>query len=237
MQKAIIIGATSGIGKALALLLINNGFKVGITGRRAQLLEKLSLTNENFYPLAFDASNSLTLEHKLNELVKQIGGLDLLIFSAGVGELNNKLNYELETSTIDINVKAFNQTMVWAYHFFNQQKCGHIAVITSVAGFRGSAIAPAYNASKAYQINYLEGLRQKITKQNLPITITDIRPGFVDTKMAKGDGKFWVASTEKAALQIFDAIKAKKSVIYVTKRWRIIAWLLKLMPRFLYKRM
>jgi len=237
MKKAIVIGATSGIGKALALLLADNGYKVGITGRRKNLLAKLANEKpENFYYLPFDVTAE-NLEENLNTIAEQLGGLDLLIYSSGVGELNSDLKIDLELPTIDVNVKGFNRAMVWAYHYFEQQKSGQIASISSIAGLRGSGFAPAYNASKAYQINYLEGLRQKTKKQKLAISITDIRAGFVDTKMAKGSGKFWVASTKKAALQIFKAIKAEKSVIYVTKRWRIIALLLKLMPRFLYERM
>lgn len=237
MKKAIIIGATSGIGKALALLLADHGYKVGITGRRENLLAKLDAERPNsFCYLPFDVTAE-NLEENLNIITEQLGGLDLLIYSSGVGELNQNLDINVELPTIDVNVIAFNKAVVWAYHYFEQQKAGQIAVISSIAGLRGSAFAPAYNASKAYQINYLEGLRQKVKKQKLAISITDVRPGFVDTKMAKGPGKFWVASTKKAALQIYNAIKAEKSVIYVTKRWQIIAWLLKLMPRFLYERM
>ncbi|KQC02258.1 SDR family NAD(P)-dependent oxidoreductase [Pedobacter sp. Hv1] len=238
MQKAIVVGATSGIGKALTLLLAKHHYTVGITGRRADLLAELKQENpENFHALAFDVVDFEQTAVNLNQLAEKLGGVDLLIYCAGVGELNAYLAIDLELPTIDVNVKAFNQVVVWGYKQFEQQKKGQIAVITSIAGLRGGAISPAYNASKAYQINYLEGLRQKANQQKLEITITDLRPGFVATAMAKGDQQFWVAEPEKAALQIFNAIKAKKSVSYITKRWNIIAWLLKLMPRFLYQRL
>ncbi len=237
MQKAIVVGGTSGIGRALALLLADHHYQVGVTGRRADLLAELKHENPtNIYTATFDVTDFEHTETHLKQLVDQLGGIDLLIYCAGIGELNEQLNIALELPTIEVNVKAFNQIVVWAYKHFEQQKAGQIAVITSIAGLRGSAIAPAYNASKAYQLNYLEGLRQKARKQKLPITITDLRPGFVDTPMAKGDQQFWVASPQKAALQIFNAIKAKKSVSYITKRWQIIAWILNLMPRFLYER-
>ena len=106
-----------------------------------------------------------------------------------------------------------------------------------VAGLRGNGIAPSYNASKAYQINYLEGLRQKASKLKSSILITDVRPGFVDTAMAKGEGQFWVSSVEKASKQIFNSIQKKKKVVYVTKRWRFIALLLKSIPRIVYDRL
>ena len=237
MKKAIIIGASSGIGKALALVLANYGYSVGITGRRSTLLEELKNQQPaQFHVSAFDITDGEQLTDKLNLLVQNLGGLDLLVFSSGIGELNVELNINLELPTIAVNVKSFNEVIVWAYHYFEAQKRGEIVAISSIAGLRGGAIAPAYNASKAYQINYLEGLRQKAKKHRLPITIMDVRAGFIDTAMAKSNQKFWVASPEKAALQIFYAIKAKRSVIYVTKRWRIIAWLLKMIPRFLYER-
>ncbi len=237
MQKAIVVGATSGIGKALALLLAEHGYQVGITGRRAALLAQIKESNPTpFFTSAFDICDVEQTELRLEQLVHDLGGLDLLIFCSGTGELNPHLTIALELPTIDINVKAFNRVMVWAYNHFQTQGSGHLAAITSIAGLRGNAIAPAYNASKAYQLNYLEGLRQKANKQKLKITVTDLRPGFVATAMAKGEQQFWVASPTKAAQQIFHALRSKKSVAYITKRWRIIAWLLQLMPRFLYEK-
>jgi len=235
MKRAIIIGASSGIGKALALLLLENGYKVGITGRRTELLNEIKSVNPDcVFPISFDATETSLLHTSLNLLVEQLDGLDLLIFSSGIGELNNSLDIDLELPTVELNVKAFSEVMVWGYQYFEKQKSGQILAITSIAGLRGSAVAPAYNASKAYQINYLEGLRQKAKRAKLQLNIIDVRPGFVATAMAKGDGQFWVSSTKKAASQIFYAIKSKRNVIYVTRRWQIIAWLLKILPRLLY---
>ncbi len=134
-----------------------------------------------------------------------------------------------------MNVTGFTVASDWAFNFYENQQYGHLAAITSLAGLRGSRHAPAYYATKAFQINYLEGLRQKARKSRKPIYITDIRPGFVDTEMAKGEGKFWVASAEKAAKQIFDAIQHRKPVAYITKRWGAIATLLKMLPRQIYQ--
>ncbi len=106
--------------------------------------------------------------------------------------------------------------------------------VTSAAGLRGSSHAPSYNATKSYQINYLEGLRQKSTKSKKPIFVTDIRPGLVDTDMAKGEGLFWVMPVEKVTKQIFKAIKKKRKVVYVTKRWGVIARIQKILPGFIY---
>jgi short-subunit dehydrogenase len=106
-----------------------------------------------------------------------------------------------------------------------------------VAGIRGNKEGPSYYASKAYQINYLEGMRQKAVSLKKPIYITDIRPGLVDTDMAKGEGLFWVASVEKAGNQIYRAIKNKKKVAYITKRWRLVYEFLKRIPNIIYEKM
>ena len=237
MKKAIIIGATSGIGNELAKTLVQNGYKVGITGRRKPELEKLQKSNpDNYVISSFDCTNVNNSE-KLDELTSLIDGLDLLILSSGTGDLNENLDFKIENKTNSLNVNAFTEIVDWTFNYFEKQGKGHLVAISSIAGLRGSRMAPAYNASKAYQINYLEGLRQKATKTKKPIYITDIRPGFVDTDMAKGEGQFWVASKEKATQQIFEIIKRKKNIGYVTKRWWIVAKLLRWIPNGIYKKM
>ncbi|NOQ25887.1 MAG: SDR family NAD(P)-dependent oxidoreductase [Bacteroidales bacterium] len=238
MKKAIIIGATSGIGKKLAELLVDNGYKLGITGRRSELLSKLKAKNpELIISKSFDITDLETSIKSLNELEKELGGLDLLVLSSGTGDLNQSLDFEIEKRTINTNVLGFTNIADWTYKYFENQKYGHFVTITSVGGLRGSRIAPAYNASKSYQMNYLEGLRQKASKLKDPIIITDIRPGLVNTEMAKGEGLFWVMPVDKICRQIFKTIKKKKKVVYVSKRWGFIARLIKLLPRFIYDKM
>lgn len=238
MKKVIIIGATSGIGKGLAQKLADENYVVGITGRRTELLNELKSQKPNlFYPKTFDITDTNKIVENLEDLTKELGGLDLLIISSGTGDLNEKLDYEIEKRTIETNVTGFTCVANWAFNYFANQKAGHLVAISSVGGLRGSRIAPAYNATKAYQINYLEGLRQKATKLKTQIFVTDIRPGFVDTAMAKGEGQFWVASVDKATSQIFDAIKRKKKIVYISKRWKFIGTILKRIPRQIYDRM
>ena len=236
-KKAIVVGASSGIGKAITLGLLKKGYTVGITGRRSELLQAIEKSNPGYiHSSSFDCTDSNATNH-LDMLIEQLGGLDLFILSAGTGELNPDLVPHLEADTNTLNVTAFTKLVLWAYKKFETQGSGHLVGITSIAGMRGSAIAPSYNASKAYQINYLEGLRQKAQKQKHRISVTDVRPGFVDTNMAKGDGKFWVAQPDKAAAQILNAVMAKKDKVYITKRWRIIGIILKILPTWLYKKL
>lgn len=238
MKKAIIVGATSGIGKELAQLLVTHNYKVGITGRRTVLLEEQKSQNPNAYiTRTFDVTDTAIIEENLNALVTELGGLDLLIISSGTGAINLKLDFEIEKRTIDTNVSGFTCVADWGFNYFQNQKSGHLVAISSIAGLRGSGVAPSYYATKAFQINYLEGLRQKAKQIKQPIYITDIRPGFVDTAMALGDGQFWVSTVEKATQQIYKAIKRKKKIVYVTKRWRLIALVLKRIPRQMYDRM
>jgi len=237
MKKVIIIGATSGIGNELAKIFADNDYQVGITGRRKINLEKLKESNpEKYWISAFDCTAESNSK-KLTELTNEMGGLDLLILSSGKGDLNETLDFEIENRTNLLNVIAFTEIVDWAFNYFSNQGKGHLVAISSIAGIRGSGIAPAYNASKAFQINYLEGLRQKAEKMGKSIYVTDIRPGLVDTDMAKGEGLFWVANKEKAGKQIFEIIRRKKQIGYVTKRWKLIAIILSIIPQWIYKRM
>ena len=238
IKKAIIVGATSGIGRQLAILLADRNYIIGITGRRKNLLDELKYQRpDNFVVSHFDVTETLAVTKKLDELAAQLGKIDLLILSSGRGDINEQLDFNIEKKALDVNVTGFTEIANWAINYFQRQQEGHFVAITSIAGLRGGRQAPAYNSTKAFQINYLEGLRQRVTKLKLPINITDIRPGFVDTGMAKGEGRFWVATVEKAAKQMMKAIESKKPIVYVTKRWRIIAIILRLLPKQIYNRL
>ncbi|HEX8833627.1 MAG TPA: SDR family NAD(P)-dependent oxidoreductase [Abditibacteriaceae bacterium] len=238
MKRAIVVGASSGIGFELARILAREGYYVGVTGRRIELLEKLKA---EFADLVFvkemDVSQSERAASQLRELIGEMGGLDLLVISAGVGFVNPELSWDKEKATIDTNVTGFAVVANVGMEHFVGQKTGHLVNISSLAALRGSGDAPAYSASKAFSSNYMQGLRQKVTRLGLPITITDTQPGFVDTAMAKSDKLFWMASAEKAAQQIYSAIKNRRSHAYVTRRWRVVAWLLRNVPDRIYNRL
>ena len=238
MRKAIVIGATSGIGKSISEILIQNGYAVGVTGRRLEMLQSL----KEKYPKQMcysqmDVQELSSIESICNKLVHQLGGLDLLIISAGIGDENKMLDFAIEKKVIKTNIQGFTCVADWGMNYFKKQGHGHLVNISSIAGLMGNGEAPSYNATKAFQINYLEVLRLNADKSGAEIIVTDIRPGYVDTDMAKGDGMFWVATVEKAAQQIFNAIKRKKKVVYITKRWRIIGIILKIMPYSLLRKL
>jgi len=236
MKKAIIIGASSGMGRELAKVLVRHDYIVGVTGRRTNLLEELQAELQNKCHIrTMDIADTANAIDILNGLIAEMGGIDLVIISAGTGHSLPDLQWPNEKDTIDTNVLGFTAIATTAFNYFVKQGHGHLVGISSVAAIRGSRHAPAYNASKAFVCNYLEGLRHMAMKTKLPIYVTDIQPGFVDTRMAQGDRIFWRSSTEKAAQQIYRAIERKKPHAYVTRRWRLIAWVLKVMPNWCYK--
>jgi len=238
MKRAIVIGASSGIGKELAVVLSQNGFAIGLMARRIDLLEELrsSLPNPAFSRQA-DISDSSYAMAILENLIKEMGGVDLIIISSGIGFINSDLNWAMEKKTLDVNVSGFTAMANVAFRHFVRAGRGHLVGISSIAAIRGSGVTPAYNASKAFMSNYLEGLRVRARKAGLPILVSDIQPGFVDTALAQGKGLFWVASPQKAAGQIYKAIHSKAKHAYVTRRWSVIAWLLKVLPDFLYAKL
>lgn len=224
------MGASSGIGAGLASYYLGSGFKVIACARRA---EQITINMPNVNAFRLDVTDFAQLEDTLNEIVRSTDCIDLIINCIGIGELNTSLDSSLDSSMIETNVKSFTLLSNWAYNFFNKQGHGHYAAISSIAGLRGGKDSLVYNASKAFQINYLEGLQHKAAKESKSIFISDIRPGLVDTAMAKGEGLFWVMPVEKVVKQIVRGIHQKKRVITVTKRWRLLALILSIMPRFL----
>jgi len=238
MQKVIVLGATSGIGREVARLYAFQGCVVGITGRREELLSELRAEcPEQFFASAFDIGAVSSVENHLDALAEQLGGLDLLFLSSGYGKRNSELVAETEQLTIQTDVSGFTAVVGWAFKYFAQQNYGHIAAVSSIAGLRGNRYAPAYSASKGYNMHYLQSLRQLANHQKYNIYITDIRPGFVDTQMAQGNGVFWSAPVHKVAAQIVRAVNQKKKVVYITKRWRYVALVLRLIPRIIFEKL
>jgi short-subunit dehydrogenase len=238
MRNAIVIGASSGIGKELARCLAENGYGVGLVARRLNLLKELA--DELSAPVwtkSVDLTDPPQAMSLLRELIREMNDVELIVVSAGTGFLNFDLNWAHERDTVAVNVLGFCAAVNVAISYFKTRDSGHLVGISSVAGLRGNREAPAYSASKAFVSNYLDGVRQMVCKRQLPIVVTDVQPGFVDTAMAKGGGLFWVATPREAAQQIFDAIRKRREHVYVTRRWRLIAWFLKIAPDWLYCRL
>jgi short-subunit dehydrogenase len=240
-KKIIIVGASSGVGLALAGLYVAEGCRVAVTGRRCDRLE----TFRDQYPgcvstACFDVTGDTNIRY-MESMIKELGGLDLLVYAAGVGEVNESMDLAIDLATTLTSVNGFLEIANYSYNYFARQGGGHLVAISSVASLRGSSRAPAYSAGKAYMSRYLEGLSiqarkiKRMSRGKINITVTDIRPGFIKTKPVAIDHSFWEASPDKATRQIYHAISNRKRLVYITYRWAIIAWLLKWMPYSLYK--
>ena len=236
IKKIIIIGATSGIGRKMAELYAAAGNIVGITGRRKELLDEVEkMFPDKIKTECFDVTGNENIE-RLTALIQKTGGLDILVYSSGIGELSKGLDWEIDKLTVDTNVKGFTEIANWGFNYFLDQGHGRMAVISSIAANRGNSWAPAYSASKAFQSNYFEALAIKAKRMKKDIGIICIEPGFINTKMAKGNKRFWVVPLEKAATQIIAGIKKKKQKVYVSRRWWLVARIMRLTPFWLYKK-
>ena len=235
-MNIIIIGATSGIGRALFEKYAAEDNHIGIVGRRTHLLDELRQEHlDTTITVTADITKQDETAQAIDTLRSELKNIDLAIVCSGTGDLNPTLDYTIERPTIDTNILGWTFVIDMLYNIFEQQGHGHLVAITSVGGLRGEPMAPAYSATKAYQINYMEALRKKAYKSDNRICVTDIRPGLVDTAMAKGDGLFWVMPVDKVADQIISAIRKKKSKVYVTKRWHYLAIINKNLPFNLYR--
>ena len=237
-KNAIIFGASSGIGQELAKLLVDDGYKVLITGRRKERLESIRSENPEQYLIRQQDITDLTAINRLfEELPTIFEKTDLIVHNAGIAVPNYELNWEGDLPTIETNVLGATKVYQLAYNYFRQQGYGHLVGVTSVASIVGNRQVAAYHASKAYQSSYLESLWMKAARtKKAKIYVTNILPGFVDTDIVTGN-TFWMASVEKATKQIYNAIKKKKRKAYVTKRWRFVAFLMRILPIRIYMKM
>lgn len=225
-MNILIIGATSGIGHELWRYYAANGNHVTVIGRRKDILDgMLRELPQNTHIVQCDISDLKSFEATLNNVISKFDKLDMAIVCAGIGELNPDLDLQTELYTLSVNVNGWTNAIDSIYKIFENQKSGHLVTITSVGGLQPTPVAPSYSASKAFQINYTKSLQRK--SKGSSIVVTEIRPGLVDTRMAKGERLFWVMPLNKVTKAVIVAISKKKKLKIVTTRWRIINWLLK----------
>ncbi len=236
-MNILIFGATSGIGRAIAKRYTSAGHHVAITGRRQEKLTEIAAENPTLYlPLRHDIRETDTTQSIITKTEQAFGPIDLIIVNAGIGKFNLDLDWNICESVIKTNILGVTKALTDAYKYFYQHKKGHLVNVSSIASLLGGAANPTYNASKAYQANFMEALWIKAQKsKKAKIAVTDIRPGFVDTKLAQGE-TFWKADVDKAATQIIKAIERQKKVAYITKRWRLVAYTIKHLPAFVLKK-
>lgn len=236
MQKVIVIGASSGLGKEVAKLLIADGYTLGLAARRTQPLEDLkALAPERVMIHAIDVTSD-DAPQALEHLIDMVGGIDLFIYTAGVGFQNMELEPDIELNTVNTNALGFTRMIGAAYRYMAEHGGGHIAAISSIAGTKGLGAAPSYSATKAMQNTYLQALEQQAHMRNLNITFTDLRPGFVATPLLGDNPQYpMLLKTERVAKEIVTAIKHHRHVWVIDWRWRIATALWRRIPRCLWR--
>ncbi len=229
MKKILILGASSGIGLALTRAMLQSKCRVVGCGRNIQKLKQIKTEfPENFDYQVLDIRQTDLLTENLKNAVSKLNGMDICIISSGVSSDTSELNWETEHNIIQTNVTGFSQAAVFAAHYFIKQQFGHLAGISSVAKYFGNP-NPAYNASKAFEAIYLDGLRLRLERKG--IYVSTILPGFVKTPMIERQKHmFWAAKPERAAQLILKALERKKRYIFVTRRWRLFSWILPPLP-------
>jgi short-subunit dehydrogenase len=242
--KAIVVGASTGIGRETAKVLASRGYEVGLCSRKIELLNELqNIIPTKTYVKQIDLYEIETVEQKLHEFAAEMGGLDLIVVNAGIATENKdvvpedrKIPFVGVHDTIRVNVLGCSAAFYFAANYFMQQNYGHIVGISSLDAVRGRAQGPSYCASKAFMGVLLEGLRNKFWQQNIPIDVTEVRPGPIrlseDEDM--GPNVYWVVSSQDVAQDIVDVIEAKAKMAYVPRRWQLIAFLLKITPDWIY---
>lgn len=244
-KRAILVGASSGIGAALARLLASEGYSLALLAPRQDLLETLcnEINHQNggvravSYP--HDVSDYDSIPGLLMRIISDLGGLDLLVYVAGVNLPPGleQLNFETDRRMMEVNALGAMAWMTPAAALFKSKRSGQIAGISSVAGDRGRMGNPGYNTSKAALSTYLEGLRNRLSRHG--VHVLTIKPGFVKTDMlktAQGATPFPI-EPEQAAADIYKALRRRSQVVYTPGRWRWFMLVIQHIPSFLFRRM
>ena len=232
-KRAIVIGASSGIGREVARLLMAEGWTLGVAARRTDLLQTLGDVQVE----QIDVTSEEAPE-RLRALIDKVGGMDLFFYASGIGKQNRELAEGIEMATMQTNALGFTRMIGEAYRYFAEQGGGHIAAITSIAGTKGLGPAPAYSATKAMQNVYLQALEQQAHARGLKIRFTDIRPGFVDTALLAGNFRYpMMLKPERVANEIVQAINGKRHIRVIDWKYRLLTAVWRRIPRCIWRRM
>ena len=233
MKRAIVIGASSGIGLEVARLLLQQGWTLGVAARRVELLQSIG----DVEVAQIDVTSEDATE-RLHDLIQKVGGMDLFFYASGIGKQNRELKEDIELATMNTNGVGFTRMIGEAYRYFATQGKGHIAAITSIAGTKGLSPSPSYSATKAMQNVYLQALEQQANARGLKIHFTDIRPGFVDTALLAGDFHYpMMLKPQKVAQEIVRAINHHQHIRVIDWRYRLLTAFWRRIPRCLWRRM
>lgn len=244
LPKAVVVGASSGIGAAVARKLAQEGYMVALLARRQEQLDEMAeeinyLVGETravFYE--HDVTDYAHVTAMFQSVLQELQTIDVLVYNAGVQPAVGIAEYDAskDHAMIDVNLKGAISWLAEAAVLFERMGRGHLVGISSVAGDRGRVANPGYNASKAGLSAYLEGLRNRLSRKG--VHVLTVKPGYVDTDLLPPNaGPFKAVPPEKVADDVFRAIKRRKQVIYTPWWWRAILLVVQHIPSLLFRRM
>ena len=239
MKRAIVIGASSGIGQSVARQLLADGWVLGVAARRVDRLKALQSESPDRVVTACIDVDQADAPSQLRQLIERMDGqVSLFVYASGIGRQNPTLEADIETATATTNALGFIRMIGESYRFFAEQGGGHITAITSIAGTKGLGHAPAYSATKAMQATYIQALEQLSRKNHLNIHFTDIRPGFVDTDLLSGTHHYpMLLKTDDVARTIIKAINHRRHVVIIDWRWCVVTAFWRCIPNCLWRLM
>lgn len=245
MKKAIIIGATSGLGREVARRLVLDGYMVGVSGRRLEALEELQqeFGSDKIIISAMDVTSEDSAS-VLEKMIAEMGSPDLFLYASGVAYSNPDLDDKLDIQVIKTHCEGLSRLMLFFLRYvknsgnYSASRRAHIAVITSVAATKGIGTAAAYSSTKRMQCNYIAAYSQLSRMQGIPVDFTDIRPGFVNTAILNPEKKYpKLISVPRAADFIMKGLQRRKRVVIFDWRYKLIIFVWRLIPDYIWERL
>ncbi len=234
------MGASSGIGYAVAEALASRGIRTGVAARRTERLEEMKRKYPEMVEVAAIDINRPEAVGQLHELIHRLGGMDIYFHVAGIGYDNPGLRPEREVQIVNTDATSFARMLSAAYGYFRDNKNkvkGQIAAITSVAGTNGIGQLAAYSASKKFDQTYMVALEQLARQEGADICFTDIRPGWTTTPLLKEGVRYPLEMPlDKVTVDVIRAIVRRKRVAIIDWRWNILVRLWQLLPDCLWTR-
>ena len=238
MSKNVwITGASSGIGKALAIKFAKEGWQVAASARRENLLKDLNNQNSNIHSFPLDVKNEAETKNIFQNIIKKFETIDIVVFCTGIHDpdAEKKLSSEKIREIMETNFFGTLNCIMAVNTYFREKKGGHISIVSSVAGYRGLPAASGYCASKSALTSLAESLYFDFKRHNIRVSL--VSPGFIKTPMTDKN-KFpmpMIKSPEFAAEKMFIGLTKKNSFeIHFPMAFTMLMKLLKIMPNWLY---
>jgi short-subunit dehydrogenase len=239
MKKKIvwITGASSGIGRALAIKFAKEGWTVAASARRENLLKELNVENYNIHPYPLDVTNIEQCKSVFKNILRDLKDIHICVFGAGIDKSNSEKIFDLKNirEIMEVNFFGVINSVNSIYEFYSKQKSGQISIISSVAGYRGLPAAGAYCSSKSALISFTESLYFDMIKKNVDVKL--INPGFIKTPITEKNKTPMpmIKSPEFAANEIFIGLTQKKLFeIHFPKSFTFLMKFMQILPIWLY---